>query len=337
MQLRKELAPLESPAIGRSRSLKAKSRRSLVCEALRTTQRPMSTGISKEEPMTNSVTHNIAPTQFVEGDGLRYAYRTLGPTTGTPLVFCHRFRGTMDDWDPAVIDGIAAERPVILFDSAGIGLSTGETPDSVKGMADKAAEFIRLLRLTQVDLLGFSIGGFVALTVALDYPELVRRLVLAGTGPGGRFPADRGGEGIVLSGREILEVACRPVLGLEEFLFLFFSPSEESRSAARRYWERVNSRPDREPAVSEVTIKAQVAAMIAWSRGNGSAFPRLGEIKQPVLVVNGSNDVMVPTMNSYTMAQKIKDATLIVYPDSGHGFLFQYPETFRRHVLSFLK
>ena len=258
-------------------------------------------------------------------------------TTGTPLVFCHRFRGTMDDWDPAVIDAIAAERQVILFDSAGIGFSTGETPDSVKGMADKAAEFIRLIGLTQVDLLGFSIGGFVAQTVALDYPELVRRLVLAGTGPGGRWPGDRGGEGIVLSGREILEVACRPVLGLEEYLFLFFSPSEESRATAHRYWERVNSRPDREPAVSEVTIKAQVTAMIAWSRGNGSAFPRLGEITQPVLAANGNNDVMVPTINSYTMAQKIKNATLIVYPNSGHGFLFQDPETFCRHVLEFLK
>jgi pimeloyl-ACP methyl ester carboxylesterase len=278
----------------------------------------------------NSVTHNTAPTQFVEGDGLRYAYRTLGPSTGTPLVFCHRFRGTMDDWDPAVIDAIAAERPVILFDNAGIGLSTGETPDSTKGMADKAAGFIRLLRLTHVDLLGFSLGGNVAQTVTLNYPDLVRRLVLAGTGPGG-------GEGIVLAGPEIRQVSGRPILGLEEYLFLFFSPSEESRAAARRYWERVNSRPDREPAVSEATIKAQVTAIIAWWQGNGSAFPRLGEIKQPVLIANGNNDVMVPTINSYTMAQKIKNATLIVYPDSGHGFLFQYPETFSRHVLEFLK
>jgi len=277
-----------------------------------------------------SVTHNTAPTQFVEDNGLRYAYRTLGPSTGTPLVFCHRFRGTMDDWDPAVIDAIAAERPVILFDNAGIGLSTGETPDSVKGMADKAAEFIRLLGFTQVDLLGFSLGGYVAQTVTLNYPDLVRRLVLAGTGPGG-------GEGIVVAGPEIRQVSWRPILGLEEYLFLLFSPSEESRAAAHRCWERVNSRPDREPAVSEATIKAQVTALIAWSQGNGSAFPRLGEIKQPVLVANGNNDVMVPTINSYTMAQKIKNATLIVYPDSGHGFLFQYPETFSRHVLEFLK
>jgi pimeloyl-ACP methyl ester carboxylesterase len=281
--------------------------------------------------MTDFVTHNTAVTQLVEGDGLRYAYRALGPAGGVPLVLCHRFRGTMDDWDPAVVDALAAERRVILFDNAGIGLSTGETPDSIKGMADRVAEFIRLSEFKQVDLLGFSLGGYVAQTVTLDHPDLVRRLVLAGTGPGG-------GEGIVLAGPEIRRVSGRPVLGLEEYLYLFFSPSDASQAAGRRYWDRANERgPEREPPVSESTIKAQVAALVAWSQGKGSAFPRLGEIKQPVLVANGHNDVMVPTINSFTMAQKIKDAMLIVYPDSGHGFLFQYPGTFTRHVLNFLK
>ena len=281
--------------------------------------------------MTDFVTHNTAVTQLVEGDGLRYAYRALGPAGGVPLVLCHRFRGTMDDWDPAVVDALAAERRVILFDNAGIGLSTGETPDSIKGMADRVAEFIRLIEFKQVDLLGFSLGGYVAQTVTLDHPDLVRRLVLAGTGPGG-------GEGIVLAGPEIRRVSGRPVLGLEEYLYLFFSPSDASQAAGRRYWDRVNERgPEREPPVSESTIKAQVAALVAWSQGKGSAFPRLGEIKQPVLVANGHNDVMVPTINSFVMAQKIKDATLIIYPDSGHGFLFQYPGTFTQHVLNFLK
>ena len=280
--------------------------------------------------MTDFVTHHTAATQLVEGDGLRYAYRALGPAGGVPLVLCHRFRGTMDDWDPAVVDALAAERRVILFDNAGIGLSTGETPDSIKGMADRVAEFLRLLEFKHVDLLGFSLGGYVALTVTLDYPDLVRRLVLAGTGPGG-------GEGIVPAGPEIRQVSGRPVLGLEEYLYLFFSPSEASQTAGRRYWERVNARgPEREPPVSEAAIKAQVAALVAWSQGKGSAFPRLGEIKQPVLVANGHNDVMVPTINSFTMAQKIKNATLIVYPDSGHGFLFQYAGTFTQHVLDFL-
>jgi pimeloyl-ACP methyl ester carboxylesterase len=281
--------------------------------------------------MTDFVTHNTAVTQLVEGDGLRYAYRALGPAGGVPLVLCHRFRGTMDDWDPAVVDALAAEQRVILFDNAGVGLSTGETPDSIKGMADRVAEFIRLIEFKQVDLLGFSLGGYVAQTVTLDSPDVVRRLVLAGTGPGG-------GEGIVFAGPEIRQISGRPVLGLEEYLYLFFSPSDASQAAARRFWDRINERgPEREPAVSEATIKAQVAAIVAWSLGKGSAFPRLGEIKQPVLVANGNNDVMVPTINSFTMAQKIKDATLIVYPDSGHGFLFQYPGTFTQHVLGFLK
>jgi pimeloyl-ACP methyl ester carboxylesterase len=281
--------------------------------------------------MTDIGTHNTAVTRFVEGDGFRYAYRMLGRAGGVPLVLCHRFRGTMDDWDPAFIDALGAERRVILFDNAGIGLSAGATPDSIKSMAAGAAEFIRSIKLKQVDLLGFSLGGYVAQTVTLDYPDLVRRLVLAGTGPGG-------GEGIVLAGPEIRQVSGRPVLGLEEYLHLFFSPSDASQAAGRRYWSRVNERgPDREPPVTETTIKAQVAALVAWSQGKGSAFPRLGEIEQPVLVANGSNDLMVPTINSFTMAQKSKNAMLIVYPDSGHGFLFQYPETFAQHVLDFLK
>ena len=281
--------------------------------------------------MTDFITHNMAITKFVEGNGLRYAYRELGPAGGVPLAFCHRFRGTMDDWDPAVVDALAAKRRVILFDNAGIGLSTGETPDSIKGMADRVAEFIRLIELKRVDLFGFSLGGYVAQTVTLDYPHLVRRLVLAGTGPGG-------GEGIVLAGPEIRQISGRPVLGLEEYLYLFFSPSDASQAAGRRYWVRINERgPEREPPVSEATLKAQVAALVAWSQGKGSALPRLSEIKQPVLVANGHNDVMVPTVNSFIMAQKIKDATLIIYPDSGHGFLFQYPSTFTRHVLDFLK
>jgi pimeloyl-ACP methyl ester carboxylesterase len=281
--------------------------------------------------MEDFATHNTAVTRFIEGNGLRYAYRVVGAADGVPLVLCNRFRGTMDDWDPALIDALAAERRVILFDNAGIGLSTGETPDTVTAMAENVVDLLRLINVDPVDFLGFSLGGYVAQMVTLNNPGLVRRLVLAGTGPGG-------GEGIVLPGPEIRPVAGRPVLGLEEYLYLFFAPSETSQAAGRRYWRRVNERgPERESPASEATVKAQVAALGAWWQGKGSAFPRLGEIKQPVLVANGFADVMVPTINSVTMAQKIKDATLILYPDSGHGFLFQYSEIFGRHVLDFLK
>ena len=280
--------------------------------------------------MTDIVGHNAAVTRFVDGDGLRYAYRMLGPAGGVPLVLCHRFRGTMDDWDPAVVDGLATRRRVVLFDSAGVGLSTGETPDSVKGMADRAAEFIRLIGFTSVDLLGFSLGGYVGQIVTLDHPGLVRRLVLAGTGPGG-------GEGIVPARPEIRQIAGRPVLGLEEYLQLFFCPSPSSQAAGRRYWQRVHERgPEREAPVSPATLKAQTAAVVAWAQGRGSAFARLGEMAQPVLVANGRDDIMVPTVNSFVMARRMRNAMLIMYPDSGHGFLFQHARTFTRHVLGFL-
>jgi len=271
-----------------------------------------------------------AETKFIDAGDVRYAYREMGPKGGIPLVLCHRFRGTMDDWDPALIDALARERHVILFDNVGIGLSTGAVLPSIKGMADRAAQFITVMGFGTVDLLGFSMGGYVAQIVTLDYPRLVRKLVLAGTGPGG-------GEGIQVADPKVREVSGRPVLGLEEFLYLFFSPSEASRAAAARYWERLHLRgPDRAPPVPQIGIEAQVTAIRAWSQGEGSAFPRLPEIKQPVLVANGSNDVMIPTINSFLMAQRLRDSLLIVYPDSGHGFLFQYPGRFAQHALDFL-
>jgi pimeloyl-ACP methyl ester carboxylesterase len=271
-----------------------------------------------------------AETKFIDAKDVRYAYREIGPKGGTPLVLCHRFRGTMDDWDPALIDALAAERHVILFDNAGVGLSSGEVPATIKGMADRAAQFITAMGFRKVDLLGFSMGGYAAQVVTLDYPELVRKLVLAGTGPGG-------GEGVQPAAPEVREISGRPVLGLEEFLDLFFSPSNASKGAAERYWERLHRRADREPPLPQAGIEAQVTAIRAWSQGEGSAFSRLHEIKQPVFVANGNNDVMIPTVNSFIMAQRLRDSLLIIYPDSGHGFLFQYPEQFARHTLEFLR
>ena len=199
-------------------------------------------------------------------------------------------------------------------------------------MAQHAVNFIEALGLSNVDVLGFSLGGYVAQRLALDWPGIARRLILVCTGPGG-------GEGVQVRSPEVGKVAGRPVLGLEEFNYLFsFDSSIDALAAGKRYWGRLKLRAadPAEPPVSAQSIQAQVAAVTTWTQGTDSAFSRLGEIKQPVLVVNGSNDVMVPTFNSFLMAQRIPKAQLILYPDSGHGALFQYPEQFVRHSLDFL-
>lgn len=281
--------------------------------------------------MSIEVTHETAKNQYVEANGTRYAYRRFGAKGGIPLVFCHRFRATIDEWDPEVVNAFAKEREVILFNSAGVGSSSGEIPTDIPAMADHAIAFITALGLPLVDLLGFSMGGYVATTVTLNAPKLVRKLILAGTGPGG-------GEGILPGEPEVRPVSGRPVLGLEEYLFLFFAPSESSQQAGQAYWERLKRRPgESEPALSPQAVERQVAAVTSWSKGVNSAFPRLGEIDHEVLITNGHRDIMVPTLNSFTMSQRVRRAQLIIYPDSGHGFLFQYPKLFTTHALEFLR
>jgi pimeloyl-ACP methyl ester carboxylesterase len=273
-------------------------------------------------------THVTAPTQFVEANGIRFAYRRFGIETGVPLLFMQHFRGGMDNWDPMVTDGFARDRPVILFNNAGVASTSGKTPDTFDAMSDYAADFVGALGLSQIDLLGFSIGGFVAQTFTIRHPSLVRHLMLVGTGPRAGQPTQD---------PKVKQHALTPDPSLDDFLYLFFAPSSSSQAAGRAFWERRHLRKtDVDPPTSPQTMEAQLAALTEWGQLKGERSAELKSITQPTLVVNGSNDVMVPTINSFTLSQHIPNAQLIIYPNSGHASLFQYPELFLSHAHTFL-
>ena len=239
--------------------------------------------------------------------------------------------GNLDNYDPAITDALATGREVILTDNAGVGLSTGTAAETVVGMARNAASLIDALGLEHVDLFGFSMGGFVAQQIAVDRPELVRRLVLVGTGP-------RGGEGM---GQLNPDVA--PLFGTvydpQDLMWLpiFFSPSGKSQAAGRQFLERIRARTeDRDVPVSEATVAAHLAAAHEWGVAAPESYDYLKRICHPALVVNGSNDVVVATVNSYILQQNLPNAELILFPDSNHGSHFQFIELFNRYVTDFL-
>jgi pimeloyl-ACP methyl ester carboxylesterase len=239
--------------------------------------------------------------------------------------------GNLDNYDPAITDALAQGREVILTDNAAVGLSTGVAPETVAGMARDAASLIDALGLEHVDLFGFSMGGFVAQQTVVDRPELVRRLILVGTGP-------RGGDGM---GQLAPDTA--PLFGKaydpQDLMWLpiFFSPSEASQAAGRRFLERIRARTeDRDAPVSEATVAAHLAAAREWGAAEPASFAYLKEITQPVLVVNGSNDIVVPTINSYILQQNLPNAELVLFPDSSHGSHFQFKEAFIEYVTSFV-
>jgi pimeloyl-ACP methyl ester carboxylesterase len=277
-------------------------------------------------------THQSVPTQFVGANGIRFAYRRFGKSGGVPLVFNMHFMGTMDHWDPAVTDGFAKEREVILFDNAGVSSSSGEVPATVEEMAANAIAFITALRLRQVDVLGFSIGGLVAQEITLQAPDLVRRLVLVGTGPRSGESMDTG----TPEGKQIFGATYEHPDDL--WLRVHFTPSEVSQAAGRKFLKRFRLRTkDRDPEVTEKAALAQRTAIAQWGAKREHAWNYLKEIKQPTLVVNGGNDVIIYTINSYILQQNLPNAQLIIYPDAAHGSLYQYPELFVRHVSMFLE
>ena len=265
--------------------------------------------------------HQTAQTQFVNANGISLGFRRIGPSLGIPLVMLQRFRGNMDDWDPLVVDGLAYERPVVLFDGRGIGQSGGTTPSDVDAMADDATALIDALGERHV-----SLGGMVAQQILIERPDLVRTAILVGTGP-------RGSAGVFAP--DVEKPASRIPADAQSLLSLFFEPSESSQSAGRRHIERLMLRTDREPPAGENTVRAHVAAIRGWTQKPASPDGP-ASVRQPVLVVSGSHDIMIPTANSYDLSQQLPNAELIVYPDSGHGSLFQYPERFTRDVAAFV-
>jgi pimeloyl-ACP methyl ester carboxylesterase len=265
----------------------------------------------------------MAPTRFVEANGIQFAYRRFGRGEGIPLLFCQHFTGTMDNWDPIITNTLTQRREVMLFDNRGIESSAGQTPDSVQAMATAALASVDALGLKQIDLLGFSLGGMVAQQMVLDRPELVRHLILAGTGP-------EGGEGIDIGGfpRSSAVLADASLSHFDRQQGLFFAPTETSQAAGRAFSERKSWRKDdRDPEASPAVAKAQTAAIKSWGQQKkGERYGRLKEI----------DDVMIPTVNSYILTRHTPDARLVLYPDSGHGALFQYSDQFCADVNALL-
>jgi pimeloyl-ACP methyl ester carboxylesterase len=289
-----------------------------------------SSGIGKASAarQTGNVKWKDVPTRTIDVGGVPFAYRELGPNSGVPVVFLHHLMAVLDDWDPRVIDGIAAERRVIAFDNRGVGASGGSVPPSIEEMGRDAIAFIRALALKQVDLLGFSLGGGVAQMIALQAPDLVRRMVLAGTGP-------RGGGGIDEINRIAVIAYLKAALTLSDPRnFLFFPRTPEGKRAAKDYFSRLKERTkDRDKPIS---LQARRAQLKAIQTAGLSAPDDLSVITQPVFVANGDRDLMVDSSLSADMARRLPNAQLTIYPDSGHGGVFQHHRAFVPTVLDFL-
>jgi pimeloyl-ACP methyl ester carboxylesterase len=274
-----------------------------------------------------NATHETAPTKFVQVGGVRFAYRRFGRPGDLPLLLLNYFAATLDDWDPLVTNGLAREREVILFDNAGVGSSTGDTPPTVAAMTKDCVDFCRALDLMSFDVVGFSLGGMIAQQLAQDHPDMIRRMILLGTGP-------RGGEGMTfteLSADELDD----PVALL---MGAFFTPSEASQAAGRAYIERLKLRAaDRDAPISKKAAGAQLEAIREWGViPSTDRYAMLDRIRQPTLVVHGNKDVVVTPINAFILAQHLPDAQLVMYPDASHGAQSQHAGGFLEHARMFL-
>ena len=277
-----------------------------------------------------SVNYSQAPNQLVSAaNGIDYAYRETGEGA-VPLVLLQHFRGNLDNWDPALVDALASTRRVVAFDNAGVGGSTGTTPDTVEQMAHDAVAFLTAMDLGQVDLLGFSIGSFVAQEIALARPALIRRLILAS-------PAPQGAAGMHGWAPDVIGAVGTPETSPGEYLGVFFTHSASSRQAGQEALQRMYARTeDRDQATNWATREAQYDAVCRWGIPNHSLLQRLGAVEMPVFVANGDSDPMILPHYSHLLAGLIPQARVKVYPDSAHGFLFQHHAEFAADVEAFL-
>jgi len=284
--------------------------------------------MSNEQNASNTT----ASTQFLRASNETYAYRRFGSGPGLPLLFLPHFTGTLDNWDPAVTDPIASGREVILFESAGLGRSTGKVPDTIAGMAKHAFEFLDGLGIKYCDVLGFSLGGMIAQQLAQERPSIFRRMILVGTAP-------RGGEDIMhLDKPNLSKYLGDPKLqGYAVLQKIFFAPTEASQAAGTAFIERLSRRSqDREAASGQAVAESQLAAFRDWEKFTGQRFADLKNIPHPTLVLNGIHDEMIPVQNSYWLSANLPNAILLTYPDSGHGSLFQFRDSFTRQAVAFL-
>jgi pimeloyl-ACP methyl ester carboxylesterase len=270
-----------------------------------------------------------APAKSIDSAGTTFAYRELGPKGGVPVVFFVHLAATLDNWDPRIIDPIAQRRHVIAFDNRGVGASSGDVPGSIEEMAEDAAAFIKALGFDQVDIFSFSLGGMVAQALVVRHPELVRRLILTGTGPAGGKDMDK------VAGVTYYDMLRATLTRQDPKVFLFFNRNDTGKRAAHAFVERLKERTENRDAPIKVkAFRTQLKAIKRWSR---SAPADLSKITQPTLIANGDNDRMVPSVLSEDLHRRIAGSELIIYPDSGHGGIFQFHDQFAPRALEFLE
>ena len=281
-----------------------------------------------QNPQQDTNWKNV-PTQFIHAGGINFAYREYGQQNGgTPVIFLNHLAAVLDNWDPRIIDGIAAKHHVVVFDNRGVGASTGEPAKSIEQMADDAITFIQAKGFKQVDLFGFSMGGMISQEIVLKQPKLIRKMILSGTGPAG-------GTGISTVGRVSNWDLVRGLATRQDpKVYLFFTRTDNGKAAAKAFVQRINERTENRD--KEITISAYRAQLKALKKWGNKKPADLSIIQQPVLVANGDRDRMVPTVNTYDLAKRLPNSALIIYPDAGHGGIFQFHDDFVKQSLTFL-